>query len=261
MAFRDRFFTPRTAKAILSPWRIALGVAVIVLLALLGLHVVLAILIGLVVYAVTVFVGMPSKPTGVHIDAFAVSEPWRQHVQGAVKAKRRFDETLLAAPAGPSRDRLTEIGVRINRGVEECWHIASRGNEIDKAVKRMNLPSARSDLQLLQSRPTDASTAQTVASLQSQIDTGERLKARSADIAQRLRLLEVRLSELATRASEVAVGASDQEAYGHDVEDLIAQLEGMRLAIDETDRLASPPRVDFGSEPPPAPGTVPPSTD
>ena len=46
--------------------------------------------------------------------------------------------------------------------------------------------------------------------------------------------MEVRLSELAARASEVAVGAGDQDAYRNDVDDLIGQLEGMRLALDET---------------------------
>lgn len=261
MSLRDRFFTPRTAKAILSPWRIALGLVVAVVLAIVGVNVVLAILAGVVVYAIAVLVGMPNKPGRVAIDPFGVSEPWRHHVQGALKARRRFGDTLASAPAGPSRDRLAEIGQRINTGVEECWRIATRGNDIDKAVKRLNLPSARSDLELLRGRPRDASTEQTLASLQSQIDSGERLKAKSADVAQRLRLLEVRLSELAARASEVAVGASDQEAYGNDVEDLIDQLEGMRLALDETDRLSAPPRVEFGPDTPDAPGTVPPSTD
>jgi hypothetical protein len=261
MALRDRFFTPRTAKAILSPWRIGLAVVVAVVLALVGVHVVLAILAGLVVYAITVFIGMPDTPKKPIIDPFGVSEPWRQHVQGALKARRRFEETLAAAPKGPSRDRLAEIGGRINTGVEECWRIATRGHEIDQAVKQLNLPSARSDLALLQTRPRDASTEATMASLQSQIDSGERLKAKSADVAQRLRLLEVRLSELATRASEVAVGASDEVAYGNDVEDVIAQLEGMRLALDETARLSAPPRVDFGTDVPQPPGTVPPSTD
>jgi hypothetical protein len=248
MSFRDRFFTPRTAKAILSPWRIAVGVAVAVVLAIAGVNIVVAIVAGLAIYAVTVFVGMPKKP-------------WRQHVQGALKARRRFEETLRTTRPGPSRDRLAEIGERINIGIDECWQIATRGHEIDKAVKRLNLPSARSNMDLLRSRPSDPSTAATLASLQSQIDSGERLKAKSADVAQRLRLLEVRLSELAARASEVAVGTRDEVAYGNDVEDVISQLEGMRLALDETDRLAAPPRVDFGTEPPERPGTVPPATD
>jgi hypothetical protein len=204
---------------------------------------------------------MPKKPAAVSIDPFGVGEPWRQHVQGALKARRRFQDALGSARSGPAKERLAEIGGRLDDGVEECWQIARRGNEIDNAVQRLNLPSARSDLTLLQGRPSDASTAATIASLQSQIDSGERLKAKSADVAQRLRLLEVRLSELAARASEVAVGASDQEAYGNDVEDVISQLEGMRLALDETERLAAPPRVDFGTEGPDTPGTVPPASD
>lgn len=261
MSLRDRFFTPRTAKAILSPWRIVLGVAVAVVLAVVGVNIVLSIVAGLVVYAITVFVGMPKKPGRGRIDPFGVSEPWRQHVQGALKARRRFEETLRTTRPGPSRDRLAEIGERINIGIDECWQIASRGHEIDKAVKRLNLPSARSNMELLRGRPSDPSTAATLASLQSQIDSGERLKAKSADVAQRLRLLEVRLSELSARASEVAVGTRDQVAYGNDVEDVIAQLEGMRLALDETDRLSAPPAVDFGAETPERPGTVPPTTD
>lgn len=253
MALRDRFFTPRVAKAILSPWRILLGVILIVVLAVLGLNPFLAVVVGIVAYALTVAVAVPRKRTTLAIDPFAVSEPWRQHVQGALRARRRFEETLAATPAGPARDRLADIGSRLQRGVEECWHIASRGDEIDEAVTRLNLPSARSDFALLASRPRDAQTDATLASLQSQIDSGERLKARSAGIAQQLRLTEVRLSELATRASEVAVGASDQEAYGHDVDDLITQLEGMRLALDETERIANPPTVDFGgADGPPA---------
>ena len=68
-------------------------------------------------------------------------------------------------------------------------------------------------------------TAATLASLQSQIDSGDRMKAKSADVAQRLRLLEVRLSELAARASEVAVGTRDQVAYGNDVEDATVTLQ------------------------------------
>ena len=257
MALRDRVFTPRMAKVILSPWRIVVGVVAAVVLAVLGVNVLLAILAGLVVYVVLVAVSVPRGKPEVRIDPFAVGEPWRHHVQGALKARRRFQEAVASAPRGAQRARLDEIGARLQVGVEQCWEIAVRGDQIDAAVTRLQLPSARSDLELLRARPADAATAATIASLQSQIESGERLKARSADIAQRLRLMEVRLSELATRAAEVAVGAGDEAAYGNDVDDLIAQLEGMRLAIDETEQIGAPPRVDFGTTEPP--GTVSPA--
>lgn len=246
MALRDRFFTPQVAKAILSPWRIIVSIVVAVGLALLGVHVVLAVLIGLVLYVVLVAVAMPRKGKRVHIDPFAIGEPWRQHVKGALRAKRRFDEILASAPPGAGRDRLRSIGERLQHGVEECWHIAKRGDQIDASVTRLNLPSARSDHQLLSQRPKDAATEATLASLQAQIDSGDRLKAISANAAQQLRLLEVRLSELAARAQEVAVGGTDQVSYGKEVDDVITELEGMRLALDETARADAPPRVDFG---------------
>ena len=57
VTFRDRFFTARTAKALLS-WRILVGIAVAV-----GVKLVLgypeAILLGLVVYGVLVYRAMP----------------------------------------------------------------------------------------------------------------------------------------------------------------------------------------------------------
>jgi len=236
MSLRDRIYTARTAKAILSPWRIALAVVAAVVLALVGVNVILAVVAGLAVYVVLVAVSLPKGTPTAQIDPFAVGEPWRHHVQGAVKAKRRFDEAQRSA-SGPQRQRLAEIGERIRAGVDECWRIAKRGDEIDGAVARMKLPSAKSDFELLSSRPEDDATRATLASLEAQIQSGERLKARSAEIAQQLRLMEVRLSELAARASEVAVGASDQETYRDDVDDLVAQLEGMRLALEETDRL------------------------
>ena len=58
MAFRDRFYTPATAKAILS-WRILLGAGFGVAAGLLGVPWVAAIPAGLAVYAVSVLLAVP----------------------------------------------------------------------------------------------------------------------------------------------------------------------------------------------------------
>ena len=126
MSLRDRFYTPRTAKAILSPWRIALGVVVAVGLALLGVNLVLAILAGLFVYVVSVLVSMPAGPSTPLIDPFAVGEPWRHHVQGAIKARRRFDEALRSA-SGAQRQRLSEIGEQTGRNLARFEIFLSNG--------------------------------------------------------------------------------------------------------------------------------------
>ena len=38
----------------------------------------------------------------------------------------------------------------------------------------------------------------------------------------------------AVRATEVSIGAGDTDAYEHDVEDLVIELESLRQAVEET---------------------------
>ena len=52
----------------------------------------------------------------------------------------------------------------------------------------------------------------------------------------RLRLLDARFDELVARAVEVSVGSADSGVLGNDVNDLVNELEGLRLAIDDTQR-------------------------
>ena len=47
-------------------------------------------------------------------------------------------------------------------------------------------------------------------------------------------MFERKANEFVVRAAEVCVGASDTEAYEHDVEDLVIELEGLRQAVQET---------------------------
>ncbi|MGH9132806.1 MAG: hypothetical protein ACRDZZ_02640, partial [Ilumatobacteraceae bacterium] len=93
MAFRDRFFTPQTAKAILS-WRILLGAGVAVALAFTPIGVPLAIALGALVYAGSVAQAMPKRSEPPRIDPFVLSEPWRQLMQGAQRAGRRLHDTV-----------------------------------------------------------------------------------------------------------------------------------------------------------------------
>ncbi len=71
MGFRDRFFTPRTASAIVS-WRILLGVAAGVGVWLLGVPLLGAAAIGIAVYAASIAAG----------DAAAARPPGDRSVHG-----------------------------------------------------------------------------------------------------------------------------------------------------------------------------------
>lgn len=235
MGFRDRFFTPKTAKALLS-WRILLGAAVGVGAGLLGINPIVAALIGVGVYAASVLIAMP-QPARTRIDPFAISEPWRRFVQSAQRSRQALRQTLDAARDGPIKARLRDIAGRLDRAIEESWAIARRGDEIDAAITRIDPVRLRSQLASLKSSGGEESIAASIASVESQLASADRLKQLSASTADRLRLTQVRLDELVARAAEVCVGTSDTETYEHDVDNLVLELEGLRQAVAETQQI------------------------
>jgi hypothetical protein len=211
-----------------------------------GLNPAAASLLGLVVYALLVYIAMPKGPRRANVDPFAVSEPWRQFVQSAQRSRSNLERTLAAMPAGPLRERLDGIGERLERAVEETWRIARRGDEIDAAVKRIDPVRLRANLQALRGQTGDVGAA--TASVESQLATADRLKALSASTADQLRVAQARLDELVARTAEVGVGAQDTDTYAHDVDDLVVELEALRQAVAETSR-AEAGGADTGQAP------------
>jgi hypothetical protein len=238
MSFRDRFYTKQTAQVILS-WRIAVGIGAAVALVVGGLAWPLGIVGGLVVYAGLVAVGMPKPQARPKIDPFTVGEPWRQFVQGAQRSAARLHDTISTTREGPLRDRMDAVAQKLQHGLDETFEIARRGDEIDAAVTRLDPTALRSKLATLQQQRAsipDEQVDAAIASVEAQLATTDRLKAQSAQTASTLRLTQTRLDELVARAAEVSIGAADTDTYEHDVDDLVVELEGLRLAVEETNR-------------------------
>lgn len=233
MSWRDRFFTPTTARAIWS-WRLLLGAAVGVGLGLLGLPIVAAVGLGIAVYAGSVALAMPRAPKMAAIDPFAVGEPWRHFVRDAQRARQQLEATVRDTPAGPLHDRLASIAERLDAGLQQSWQIARRGHEIDAAVRRLDptrLQSRRSTLEAQPDRSPDVDGA--LASVDGQLATADRLKQLSASTADRLRLTQARLDELVARAAEVSIGSTSTDDYAGQVDELVVELESLRQAVQE----------------------------
>jgi hypothetical protein len=233
--FRDRFWTPTTARAILS-WRILLGAVVGVVAGFLGLPIPLAVLLGVVVYAAAVGVAMPKSTRPAEVDPFTLSEPWRRFVQNGQRSRRQFRATVASTPPGPLHDRLADIAARLDAGLQDGWLVAKRGDEIDAAVRGLDPTRLRAQLTTLQAQagaePSENLTA-AIDSVQSQLATADRLKALSASTADKLRLNGARLDELCARATEVSVGSRDTDTFASDVDDLVLELEGLHQALQE----------------------------
>jgi hypothetical protein len=243
MRLRDRFYTATTARAILS-WRLLLGIGIGVAAGLLAgvltsawVGVVAGVCVGIAVYAGAVLRAMPRADGPPRMDPFTLSEPWRQLVQGAQRAGTRLHATVAAAPAGALRDRLATIAANLDVGLAESWAIAKRGDELDAAIRRLDPTALRSKLATLEAKNAEAPSDElgaAIASVRSQLESAERLRTLSSGTADTLRLTQARLDELVARAAEVSVGTSDTDAYAHAVDDLVVELEAVRLAVEET---------------------------
>jgi hypothetical protein len=187
-------------------------------------------IIAIVVAAIAAvaFVVRRRRPVrrSIPIDSFTLSEPWRRYVSAAQAAQRRYTDIVAATAAGPLRSNMESITRQVQRGVEECWLIAKRGDELDVALNRLDRPS-------LQARMEGSTDDATRASLQSQLDSAERIRATRNDTDQQLRLLNTRLGELLAQAAEVSVGSDTTSDLGSAVDDVVTQLESLRLAVED----------------------------
>lgn len=264
LSFRDRFFTPPVARAMMSPSGILLAGAGASVAILAGLGPIGALALAAVAWAGRVGYAIPRKAGDDRIDPFTLNEPWRRFVQSALQSQARFDQAVHQAERGPLRDRLGEIGDRVHDAVREAWRVARQGQvladagtQIDTAGVQRQLAEVRANA----SAPWAAGSSleQTAKALEAQLASAQRLATVTREAQDRLRLLNARMDEMVARAIELSVDASqpdDLGGLGSDVDSLVDEMEALRLAMDETDQLgrsSSAASLPSSAPPPPPP--------
>ncbi|MGH9032156.1 MAG: hypothetical protein ACRDY4_14370 [Acidimicrobiia bacterium] len=271
-----------TAQAITAPSAILLAGVGAAAAILGGLPLLAAAGIGAAAYGVRVAVGLPRKPRAERIELAGLPEPWRHFVREALDAQKRYRGAVATAAAGPLRDRLHEIGARIEAGVRECYRIARRGAALEGGLSAVDATSAERQLAgLIHSLPeplqpelwraeetgagiaaaaeaagVDANVVQTMEALEAQVASARRLGVVAQDARNRLSLLDARLDEAVARAVELSLRAEDVAelgGLGGDVEDLVGEMESLRVALDEAGAAGrGQPRAAGGGGTPPA---------
>jgi hypothetical protein len=242
-SFRDRFFTPRVAEAIMSPLGILLAGVGTAAGILVGLPVVAAAGIGVAAWGGRVLAAVPRGAPTARVAPSSLSEPWRSYGLQAEESKRRFDHVVQSVSPGPLRQRLELLSGRLDEGVDEACRIARRGHEISTAIGEIDTVSAEAELADLRRQlgPADPSPAQaqTIEALEAQLASARRLTALAEQSRDRLRVLDARFDELLARTVEVSVGSGDTDVLDQDVDGLVNELEALRIAMDEADRAGS----------------------
>jgi hypothetical protein len=241
-SLRDRFFTPRVARAMMSPSGILLAGAGTAAGIVVGLPIVAAAVIGAGAWAARVASAMSWGSPGERIDPFTLNEPWRGFVQDALSARSQFREATDRTKSGPLRETLQETASRLEDGVGECWRIARQGDTLVQS--RRNINTATIDRELAEAEaaaaqdPNNDLWARTLDSLRAQRATADRMDQVIERARSELRLLDARMGETVVRALELSasqyIDRDSASSLSSDVEGMVTDLEALRQALEET---------------------------
>ena len=238
----ERARTPAMARAITAPGTILLAGAGASAAILAGVPLAAAVVAG-VVWVGRVAMAVPRKARRAEVNPAMVKEPWRSLVKQAQRAESRFDQVLSTTAPGPLKVRLAEVDARVAVGVDECWRIAQRGNELSAAVADLNVDDLHAQLQRAEAqaaRHADRTDlAGTATAIRQQLASAERLAGVALDAEDRLRRLAAQLNEAVARAVELSLQGPDMgslQPLGSDVDSLVGELETLRVALEETTR-------------------------
>lgn len=233
--------TPAVARAITSPSAILLAGVGASAAILGGVPLLGAAVVGAACWAARVALAIPRRPRAERIDPMTLKEPWQGFVRKAVAARNRFDRAVQGADPGPLRDRLAEMAARVSVGATECWRIAKRAAALDDAVRELDMPGIRdqldrceADVRAAPDRPELVATAE---ALRRQLQSAERLADVVDDARDRLRRLDAQLDESVARALELSLGSGDTgdlAPVGSTVDGVVGELESLRQALEES---------------------------
>lgn len=217
-----------TNSVLTSPLTIAVAVLGALVGALIGSlagpigAVVIAMLGALVAVGVRVVTAGAATAPSTVIDPFTVQEPWRRLTQDALKARSTFHEAIDRTASGPIRDRLADIGRRVDAAVDEVWHNARAGHELAAAQRRISTGS----------------------------DSSRRLGEQVATTEARLRTVNENLTSTIALAVELSVSASAPDEFNSieaNVSSITNELDAIQSAIAETTSITRRPGSQGGT--------------
>jgi len=156
---------------------------------------------------------------------------WAPAVAEAVEVRRRWHDVVAGLREGPVRDRLIELGDKIDAGVLAVHATASRAADAERIAAALDADKVTEDYKRAKRDPSvdpallDALTAR--------FTSVQRVLNALDDVEQRLRLLDARMGAAVARGAEVALTAgAGSEEIGQELDAVVAELGALQSSLD-----------------------------
>ena len=156
---------------------------------------------------------------------------WQPFVADAVEVRRRWHDVVAGLREGPVRDRLVELGDKIDAGVLAVHATASRAADADRIAATLDADRVTDDYKRAKRDPSvdpvllDALTAR--------FTSVQRVLNSLDDVDRQLRLLDVRLGAVVARGAEVALTAGQgSDELGRELDAVVAELGALQQSLD-----------------------------
>lgn len=173
---------------------------------------------------------VPPDPVA-HVDAAALPARWSGAVRDAVEARRRWQELVAGIRPGPVRERLVELGDRVDAGVLGVWETVVRAVEAGRVAESLDAERVTSEYKRAKRDPT--ADPALVEALSARFGSVQRVLNAIDDTERRLQLLDARLGAAVARAAEVALTAgAGSDELGTELDAVVGELGALRDSLD-----------------------------
>jgi len=156
---------------------------------------------------------------------------WQPFVADAVEVRRRWQEVVAGLRDGPVRDRLVELGDKIDAGVLAVHATASRAADADRIASTLDADRVTEDYKRAKRDPSVDPVL--LDAMTERFTSVQRVLNALDDVDRQLRLLDVRLGAVVARGAEVALTAGQgSDELGRELDAVVAELGALQQSLD-----------------------------
>jgi hypothetical protein len=167
------------------------------------------------------------------VDPQAVPRAYRAPIDDALQARRQFIDLVAAVRPGPLRERLGELGARVDAGVLAVWGTAQHGAQLERVLSTLDPDRVTGDYKRAK---RDGAGPEVLEPLAARFASVQRLLNALEDVRAKLPVLEARLGTAVARTAELtlvspaAAAPTELDALGHELDALTVELQALGAA-------------------------------